>query len=536
MLEPEGINFPAISKNGKYNYSNSSEEHAGYTIPEEAKRYLDLSISKKRELLSKIFRSYDVRGVYPSEINEAVAFEIGLNFGKIYKGKIGVGADTRLSSESLKEYLIKGLLYAGCKVINFGVITTPLLMFSTAFYGLDGSIQVSASHNPKEWNGFIFFRKNGEPIGYENGLNNLKKKILENDGHSSEIIFKENSSFYGDKNFGPINFEKEKLVDDYIKHIEKSLRVDAFHGGQNKIKVVVDAGNGAAGLFAPYVLRRFNVEVIELFCNPDGSFPNRTPDPTSDNLKALKEEVVKNSADLGLAFDADGDRLVVVTEKGEIIPPPQLFKILIQHYLGSNEKNKTERQHDPTEEKTEVNDKKIVLDTIAPSSLEEFITNYNGTPVGCRVGNVFIYKEMIHQNAILGGEISGHYFFKELYGADDAIFAGLKIIEYLISNGRPISQYVNKLPKDFYESIRISVPNFDKKNVLEQIKSKAALYSNPKKEVNIKDGLKLIFEEGWIAFRISNTESKLSVAYNASNQIAFEKLKESVNSVLKDVF
>jgi phosphomannomutase len=439
-----------------------------------------------------VFRAYDIRGIYPNEINEDFAFILGKAFGTFIKGKIVVGRDVRIGGEKLKEKFIEGALSTGCDVIDVDLATTPIIIFCTGYYKLDGGVMITASHNPKEYNGFKFYKKNAIPISFESGLN----KILE--------IFKK-----GKFNVGSGTLEKKDILKDYSNYLLKHIKIKK----PVKMKIVIDAGNGSAGVIYPKIFKKLGIKVIELFTEPDGNFPNRNPDPSKEeNLKALKEKVVQTKADIGFAYDTDADRIAVVDENGNVVDTKNIFSILIKHILSNN----------PNE--------KVVYDILSSRLVHETILANKGVPVICRTGHSYITQKFIEENAILGGELSGHYYFRETFGGEDTLFASLKIIEYLKLNKQKLSEAIKEFPDYYIEEFRIKVPDSKKFKIVEKIKSDFV-----KKGVNVNtlDGIKIFFDDGWIAFRPSNTAPQIVVAYEGFNKESFEKMKNITNEIIR---
>jgi len=444
-----------------------------------------------------IFRAYDVRGIYPTEINEEIALKIGKAFGTFNPGKIVVGFDTRLSSPSLKEKLINGLISTGATVIDAGIVTSPIVMFSTKHLECEGGVMVSASHNPKEFNGFKFYQKEGVPIGFESGLTKIQE-LFENEEFSE----------------GKGNLIKKDIIKDYSDFILNLINIKK----PINMKVVVDAGNGSTGGIYPKILRKAGIEVHELFCEPDGNFPNHEPNPTKkENLVQLQKKVSELNADLGFAFDGDGDRMAVIDEDGNVVYVGIVFSILIENALEKEPGSK------------------IVYTILDSTAIDAVIRQHGGVPIVCRVGHTYITQRMIEEEASVAGEISGHYYFKETYGADDALFACLKLIEHLINTGKKISDYVDKFPKYYSqvsEGLRFPIKESEKFSFIEGLKKE---FESKGYKIDTLDGVKVIFDDGWALFRPSNTEPIISMSYEAYNEKAFERIKKFVDDIVKKI-
>jgi len=438
-----------------------------------------------------IFRAYDVRGIYPKELNEETALKIGKAFGTYNPGKVVVGMDTRISGPALKQALIQGLLSSGAQVTDIGVVTTPMMIFTTVHFGLDGGVMVTASHNPKEYNGFKFNNKRGIPISYESGIGEIQR-IYEG-GHFSK---------------GEGKLSTQDIVKEYADFLLGKIRSRP----SKDFKVVVDAGNGSAGLIYPRVLRELGVSVYELNCEPDGSFPNRDPDPTKKgNLRQLQQKVVEVRAELGLAYDGDGDRLVVVDEKGAVVESKRIFALLIDATL-----NQTPHA-------------KIVYDILTSNAIEERIREKGGIPLPSRVGHTYIAQRLVDEGAALAGELSGHYYFAETFGADDALFASLKLIEHLSATDRRLSGYGEDLPAYFSEDMRVPIRESEKLPYIDRLKRR---FREEGYRIDCMDGVKVTFDDGWLVLRPSNTEPKISIAYEAMDRAHFEKIRQLVKDIV----
>jgi len=443
-----------------------------------------------------IFREYDIRGKYPEEIDEKFAFELGKAFGTKYPGMIVVGADVRLSSPSLKNELIKGLVSTGANVIDLGMVTSPITMFSVRHLQCDGGIIVTGSHIPKEFNGFKLYEKNAVPISYGTGLNELEK-IIERDVFSQ----------------GKGKVEKKDLMDEYVKFLKEKIKMNQ----PINFKVVVDAGNGSASIY-PAILREFGIEVYELFCEPDGNFPNHIPYPSKvETLRTLQQKVIETKSDLGFAYDGDGDRVAVVDENGKIIHVEIVFSVLIEGMLSENPKSK------------------VIYTAVNSNAIEDLIRNNGGIPLVSRVGHTLISRKMLEEDAAIAGELSGHYCFKDAHAADDAMFATLKIIEYLIESNKKFSDYEREFPKYFSsisESNRFDTKESEKFPFIQKIKEE---FEAEGYKIDTLEGVKIFFEDGWILVRPSNTEAIIMVCYESKTKEGFEKLKAVADDIIKRI-
>lgn len=442
-----------------------------------------------------IFRAYDIRGIYKEGLDEALAEKIGKAFGTFIfdkdgkeKIKIAVGGDVRTSTPSLKSSLIDGLLSTGATVIDIGMVPTPMLYFAVASLGLDGGAIVTASHNSKEYNGFKLVGRGGVCLSWETGIKKAK-----------EII--DSSSF----RIGQGTLEKSDVEEEFINHVTSKVKIN------KKLKVVVDAANAAACVIGPKVFERVGCEVVRLFCEPDGNFPNHEADPIrKKNLVALQEAVRREGADLGVAYDGDGDRLGVVNEKGEVTENNAIFSLFIKDTL----------QLKP--------DSKVIYEVIVSKMIEDTILRYGGKPLLSRVGHSYIQSLLNKENAALAGENSGHYYFLENYGYDDAIFASLKTAELL--NKGILSEREKEIPRYITsEEFRPFCADNRKFQVIQSLQEK--LRSEGHNLVDI-DGARVTLDNGWFVIRASNTGTQLVVRWEADNQESFNKIESLVKENL----
>jgi phosphomannomutase len=442
-----------------------------------------------------IFRAYDIRGIYPENLNEELAFKIGVAFAKINPGKIAVGCDARLSSPSLKQKLIEGMTSQGIDVFDLGMITTPMMVFSVSFYGFDGGINITGSHNPKEYNGIKFFTKNSVPVSYESGI----KKI-------EEIV--KGSAFSKSPRIGKV--QKKDVLNDYTNHLTSKINFNS----PLRLKIVIDAGNGVAGKIYSSILRKVGADVVELFCEPDGNFPNHLPDPTEpENLIDVEKKIVEEGADLGFAYDGDGDRLVVIDKAGKAAAIDDIFALLIKHTL-QNFKNS-----------------KIVYNVSSSMSIPDTIKRYGGAPIECKVGHTYVHQKMEEVDAQFGGELSGHYFFKEIFTSDDAIFASLKLLEFLANNKTSLEKEFAEIPR--YHSMvseDVVIPMKDSKKFIfiETLKKELRGKGH---NINDMDGVKVLFEDGWALFRASNTTPLIRYGFESRTKEGFEKIESFVEGI-----
>src|SRR6266850_6165512 len=357
-----------------------------------------------------VFRAYDVRGLVGSDINPDVFHQVGRAYATMIRRNAGrqiaVGQDNRLSSNELKAGFVDGVRAAGVDVIDIGLTTTPILYFATAHWKLDGGATITGSHNPIEYNGVKMVHPGAAPLTEE------------------EIQSLRTMAERGDYESGAGALEPRSPRDDYFETIGRLVRPG------RRLRVVVDAGNGVAGLYAPDLLRRIGCDVIELYCESDGSFPNHLPDPEDErNVEDLKVKVVETSADLGIAYDGDADRVGVIDERGGRHEADLILILLARDLLARRP------------------GAKIVFDVKSSQSLVDDIRSHGGVPVMWKTGHSHLKRKMREDNILLGGEVSGHMFFAEnYYGVDDGILASCKMIELTSRASEPLSHLFASVP------------------------------------------------------------------------------------------
>jgi len=443
--------------------------------------------------MTGIFKAYDMRGIVPDQINEDIARNIGKAFGTFRNNtvaKIYVGGDCRESTEEIKKAFIEGLLSTGCNVVDVGMATTPLMIFCAGNYD-SVAVNVTASHNPKNYNGFKFFDRGGVPMGYEDGLKNVEHIF-------SRVDFVD----------GEGKLEVFNPREDYTTHLIGSLGLTGVG-----LKIVVDCMNGSGSLINSFVLEKLGVEVLKIRCDANGDFPDSGPNPKKENITELQTRVIETGADLGLAFDGDGDRLAVVDDKGRVIESKNVFSLLIKNAgLDGSGFN-------------------VVRDIVSSNAVDDVTRLSGGNSIVCRVGHTYIAQKSMETDAILSGELSGHYYFKETFYGDDALFAGMKLIQYLVRQRKKLSECLEGLPIYFSKSFYTKV-NDDAGKIINQLKNK---FTEEYSEIDTMDGVKVNFEDGWMLFRPSHTEPKILVVYESNNKDGFENVEAVVNKNLEGI-
>ena len=437
-------------------------------------------------LATEIFRAYDIRGIVDEQLSDAMLYHIGLAVGTQVKrngeDSIAVGADGRLSSPRLSQALMAGLADTGCRVLNLGAVPTPVLYFGVKTLGTASGIMLTGSHNPSNYNGCKIV------IG----------------GHTladDSIIALYDLIKLQDYELG-IGAIEEHIIDQVYRD-----RIDSDVKLARPLKVVLDAGNGIAGDIAPKLFKQLGCDVIPLFCEVDGNFPNHHPDPGKPaNLVDLQAAVAKHKADIGLAFDGDGDRVGVITETGQMIYPDKLLMLFAEDVISRN----------PRAE--------IIYDVKCTRLLEPFIQSKGGVPTMWKTGHSLIKSKMIETGALLAGEMSGHIFFKERwYGFDDGIYSAVRLCEILASTSESASAMFRRFPEDVSTpEINIQVTEEEKFDLVTQLQSAHF----PTGKVSTIDGIRVDYVDGWGLVRASNTTPVLVLRFEGQNQAVLQRIKE----------
>jgi len=445
-------------------------------------------------LNENMFRMYDIRGIWGEDLTEETAEVIGKAFGTYVKQKginsVLVGRDNRISSKPIRDALIKGLTSTGCDVLDVGVLTTPAFYYSNILYNSQAGMMITASHNPPQFNGFKVM------VGPSTIYGEELKKIY---------YIAEKGEF--EKGSGEVKYAYP--INSYINMIKEKVRL-----GDRKLKVVVDCGNGTASLFYPDVIYNLGCEVYPLYCESDPTFPNHFPDPVKEeNLKDLIEEVKRVKADLGIAFDGDGDRIGVVDEKGNIIWGDMLMILYWREIM---------KKHPGAE---------AIVEVKCSQALVEEIEKLGGKPVFYKTGHSLIKAKMKEMNAVFTGEMSGHMFFAdEYYGFDDAAYAAARLLRILSNTDKSLSELLADVPK--YPStpeIRLECSDERKFDV---VKGVTEYFREKGYNIIDVDGARVLFDGGWGLVRASNTGPELIVRCEAKTQEKLEEIKKALSEAL----
>lgn len=439
----------------------------------------------------QLFRSYSIRGDADRDLTDEVVARIGQAVGVFFRERGGqrlvVGRDGRLSSARISQRLIAGLLQAGLQVVDVGAVPTPVHNFATDWYGADGGAMVTASHNPPEQNGLKL-----------RGQLTLSEAELQEIYHLACAVPSPAQTSYTPDG----RLERADVIPTYLEMLAAEVRFP------RQLKVVVDGGHGMNGPLVSQLLRQAGCEVVELFCQVDGRFPGRDPDPTAPGaLDALSAAVRRAGADLGLAYDGDGDRLAVVDEQGQRIWGDYVLMLLARQVLA----------HGPAS---------IVYEVLCSQALTDDILAHGGRPIRTPCGYAFVHQAVLDNQAPLGGELSGHLFFnRRHFRFDDAILASVEWLNLVALDGEPLSARLAQLPR-YYASPPMRLPCADhvKRQVVEQVKQHFAA-DWPVDEL---DGVRVDFGDGWALVRASNTQPALSLRFEARTPDRLEPLMRRV--------
>ncbi len=442
-----------------------------------------------------IFREYDIRGIADEDLKDDLVYHIGRAYGTIVKRRVGkkvtLGCDIRLSSERIKEAIKRGICDSGVDVIDLGVIPTPVLYFSVFKFDTDGGIQITGSHNPKEYNGMKIMV--GKETLYGEGIQKLRKMVKEKDFDNGNG----KSEFYNE------------ILSDYVEDLNEKVKLN------KKFRFAVDPGNGTCGPVVEKLWGSYGIEFKGINMEPDGNFPSHLPDPTVKKyLKDLFNLLEKNGFDAGVGFDGDGDRIGIIDDKRRIVFGDKILAILakkiLKDYPGS----------------------KIIFDVKTSKGVVEYIKKLGGIPVIWKTGHSLVKAKLKEENAPLAGEMSGHIFFNErFYGFDDAIYASIRLFEVMEQENKKLSELHDEIP--FYYStpeIRVSCPDERKFEVVKKVREKLS----EKYEVLDIDGARIEFEDGFGLVRASNTQPVLVLRFEGKTGEKLEEIKEIILSELKN--
>lgn len=457
---------------------------------------LGLTLDIPADIPELIFRAYDIRGIADTELTDAVVYAIGLAVGSeaLDQGQqsVVVAADGRHSSPRIRDALVSGLLDSGRDVIDIGIVPTPLMYFATHQLNTQSGVMITGSHNPAEYNG-IKVVVGGRALSGE-AIDALRQRILNKDLAS-----------------GKGELQVQDVEQSYIDYIINDVAI------AQPLKIVIDAGNGVAGAIAPRLFEELGCEIIPLYCDVDGDFPNHHPDPTvAANLQDLITSVKAQKADLGIAFDGDGDRLGVVTASGAIVPADRLLMLLAQDVVSRN----------PGAD--------VLFDVKCTRNLNTLISNYGGRPIMWKTGHSYMKEKMVETGALLGGEFSGHIFFKERwFGFDDGMYAAARLIEILSTTDPDLDLQLEAFPDSIgTPEIRVESSEDRKFHIIEQLVNNGDFGDG---KLSTLDGIRVDFPDGWGLVRASNTTPMLVLRFEADTNEAMQRIQNQFKEQLASV-
>ena len=445
---------------------------------------------------SEIFRAYDIRGIVDKDLTEEITYFLGKAIGTFIqlqgRDSVVTARDGRISGDRLQHKFQEGVLSSGCNVLDIGKVPTPLLYFATFENGISDGVMLTGSHNPKNYNGFKI-------------VLDKKSTTSEKIDEIKSIIFEERF-WDGNGKLSYLNIKEQ-----YLAKIKEKIKI------KKPLKICLDCGNGIGGVIAPEAFKLSGIELIELFTEVDGNFPNHHPDPSNPkNLVDLQNKVKETKSDLGIALDGDGDRVGLIDSDGEVIYPDKYMMLLVEDILSKHKKGS------------------IVYDVKCSTNLEKLISDLNGTPVMSRTGHSYIKSKIIETDALLGGEMSGHIFFNDdWYGFDDAIYSALRIIEVISKKNISSNKIFKKYPSFFSTpEINISIPDQIKFKLIDEIK--LHIKSTRFKYIDI-DGVRLESETAWGLVRASNTSPNIVLRFEGQTEKDLLEIKNYFKTILSKI-
>jgi phosphomannomutase len=443
----------------------------------------------------KVFKAYDVRGIYPSELDEDGGYAIGRAYAEHFEpGRIAVGRDMRVSSPSMAEAVIAGAAAGGAEVSDIGLVGTEMVYFAVGELGLDGGVAVTASHNPKEYTGMKIVRRGALPVGGDSGLLEVRDRALS----------------LGDVSGGhtPGHVQKHDVYPAYVEKVMSFIDADSV----KPLRVVIDAANGMAGVMLPPVLDRLPVEAVRCFFEPDGSFPNHEPNPLLEENRAfIMAKVREEGADLGIAFDGDADRCFFVDDTGEFVPGDFVTALLAESMLEKEPGGTT------------------IYDVRASWAVRDVVERAGGKALPNRVGHAFIKHRMREVDAVFAGEVSGHYYFREFSQADSGVVPALLMLELVSKKGEPLSQILRPFRERYFLTGEINSRVDDVALKLQELKEHFAAQG----EISHLDGISVTAEDWHLNVRPSNTEPLIRLNLEALDPALMERKRDEALAILR---
>jgi phosphomannomutase len=443
----------------------------------------------------KVFKAYDVRGIYPDELDEEGSYAIGRAYAEQFEPrKIAVGWDMRVSSEAMAAAAVRGAAEAGVDVLELGLVGTEMLYFAVGDLGLDGGIEVTASHNPKEYTGMKIVRRGALPVGGESGLLEIRDRALASTKQPS--VARSGS------------VERYDVWPAFVERVLSFVDVDAIR----PLRVVVDAANGMAGAMLPPVLERLPVDAVRCYFEPDGTFPNHEPNPLlPENREFIVSKTLEEGADLGVAFDGDADRCFFVDDTGEFVPGDFVTALLAGSIL----------EKEPGA--------KVIYDLRASWAVPETVERAGGTPLVNRVGHAFIKHRMRKEDAAFAGEVSGHYYFRDFSQADSGVVPFLLMLELVSKKGQKLSEILRPYRERYFITGELNTPVADVPLKLQELKERFG----PEGEVSHLDGISVDAADWHMNVRPSNTEPLLRLNLEARSRELMERKRDEVLDVIR---
>lgn len=445
------------------------------------------------------FHAYDIRGIYNVDFDKNTAYKVGYFIPKLLKtDKVLVGRDCRVSSDEIHEYLLKGITDAGADVYDIGLSTTPMVYFGTANYGFKASVQITASHNPKEYNGMKVSCENALPVGYDTGLGQIEAWI--NDGKATPVAEKRGQVFQKD------------IREDYLAFLKK------YMGDLSGLKLAFDLSNGMSSLFAKQI---FGDAPEYIFDTMDGTFPNHEPNPlVHKNVVALEELVKKTGADAGVIYDGDADRVMFVDEKGNFVSPDLMIAVLGHYFIGE----RGEKGY-------------VIQDIRSSKAIGEYLEPMGAKMYTWKVGRANAARRLREIDGIWGGELAGHYYFKDFFYSDSGLLASILILRVLANlkkEGISFSQIIGKIAR-YQNSGEINFKLTDKHGAMDAVKAHFEEQEKPTAFMDF-DGYRVEFPDWWFNIRPSNTEPYLRFICEATTKELLDKKVAEVKSLLQSQF
>ena len=441
----------------------------------------------------KVFKAYDVRGIYPTELDEEGAYGIGRGYVEQFEPRrIAVGRDMRLSSPTMAAEAIRGAADGGADVLDLGMVGTEMLYFAVGELGLDGGIEVTASHNPKDYTGAKIVRRGALPVGGDSGLLEIRDRASAGFGESTRR--------------GEVS--KHDIWPAYVDRVLSFIDVSAV----KPLRVLIDAANGMAGVMLPPVLERLPIDAVPYFFEPDGSFPNHEPNPLlPENREFIVAKTREEAADLGVAFDGDADRCFFVDDTGEFVPGDFVTTLLAESVLDKEP------------------GAKVIYDLRASWAVPETVERAGGVPLINRVGHAFIKQRMRQEGALFGGEVSGHYYFRDFSQADSGVVPFLLMLELVSRSGKKLSELLKPLRERYFITGELNTPVPDVAVKLQELKERFGAEGT----VSHLDGISVDAGDWHMNVRPSNTEPLLRLNLEARSEELMERKRDEVLSVIR---